>query len=91
MIIVLQSVWYHENIDEITEVPLMAAMFVAMIWHARRHQAAVELVQQMVQKERQMRSAEEAFVRTASHELRTPITIADGHAELAAECRLTRT
>ena len=83
VIIVLSTIWYHENIDEITEVPLMAAMFVAMVWHARRHKAAVELVQQMVQKERHMRTAEEAFVRTASHELRTPITVAHGHAELA--------
>ena len=83
LIIVLSTIWYHENIDEVTEVPLMAAMFVAMVWHARRHKAAVELVQQMVQNERHMRTSEEAFVRTASHELRTPITVAHGHAELA--------
>src|SRR6266498_3990808 len=28
-----------QPLDEITEVPLMAAMFVAMVWHARRRLA----------------------------------------------------
>src|SRR5437870_12020528 len=31
-----------QPIDEITEVPLMAAMFVAMVWHARRRLAATK-------------------------------------------------
>src|ERR671934_1161549 len=31
--------------DEISEVPLMSAMFVVMVWHARRRQAAVHLVE----------------------------------------------
>ncbi|HEY1126892.1 MAG TPA: hypothetical protein VGF83_03955, partial [Actinomycetota bacterium] len=29
-------------LDELTEVPLMAAMFVAMVWHARRRLIAME-------------------------------------------------
>src|SRR5213593_3916174 len=33
-----------ERPDELSEVPLMAAMFVAMVWHARRRQAAMEEV-----------------------------------------------
>ena len=33
--------------DEITEVPLMAAMFVAMVWHARRRASAMEQTQRM--------------------------------------------
>jgi len=60
---------------ELTEVPLMAAMFVAMVWHARRRQAALEELRRVTERERD-------FVRDASHELRTPITIARGHAEL---------
>jgi two-component system, OmpR family, sensor kinase len=87
LIIVRDTIEFHENADEITEVPLMAAMFVAMVWHARRHKAAVAMVQLLASKERNMRRAEEAFVRTASHELRTPITIAHGHAELAREAQ----
>jgi|SRR3954447_9623275 len=60
---------------ELTEVPLMGAMFVAMVWHARRRQAALEELRRATDRERD-------FVRDASHELRTPITIARGHAEL---------
>src|SRR2546423_4147419 len=60
---------------ELTEVPLMGAMFVAMVWHARRRQAALEELRRVTERERD-------FVRDASHELRTPITIARGHAEL---------
>jgi signal transduction histidine kinase len=68
--------------DELTEVPLMAAMFVAMVWHARRHQAATEEVRRLAESERRLRERERHFVRNASHELRTPITVARGHAEL---------
>jgi signal transduction histidine kinase len=60
---------------ELTEVPLMSAMFVAMVWHARRRQTALEDLRRVTERERD-------FVRDASHELRTPITIARGHAEL---------
>src|SRR5947209_379987 len=60
---------------ELTEVPLMGAMFVAMVWHARRRHAALEELRRVTERERD-------FVRDASHELRTPITIARGHAEL---------
>src|SRR5256884_2536870 len=31
-----------QPLDEITEVPLMAAMFVGMVWHARRRLSAME-------------------------------------------------
>jgi two-component system OmpR family sensor kinase len=67
----------HDQVStaELTEVPLMSAMFVAMVWHARRRQAALEELRRATERERD-------FVRDASHELRTPITIARGHAEL---------
>jgi signal transduction histidine kinase len=65
------------GIDEMTEVPLMAAMFVAMVWHARRREAAMGAV-------RDSRERERDFIRDASHLLRTPITVARGHAELLA-------
>ncbi len=61
--------------DEISEVPLMSAMFVVMVWHARRRQAAQQLVEQRAEEQ-------EAFLHDVSHELRTPVTIARGHLEL---------
>src|SRR5262249_47339442 len=37
---------------ELTEVPLMSAMFVAMVWHARRRQAALEELRRVTERER---------------------------------------
>lgn len=61
--------------DELSEVPLMAAMFAAMVVHARRGEAAHAQLQAVLE-------TQADFVRDASHELRTPITVARGHAEL---------
>ncbi len=72
----------HERPDEIAEVPLMAAMFVAMVWHARRRQAAMEEARRLAENEHRLLERQREFVRDASHELRTPITVARGHAEL---------
>ncbi len=69
------SVSHGQGFDELSEVPLMAAMFLAMVWHARRRQVAVDALARASERERE-------FARDASHELRTPITIARGHAEL---------
>lgn len=71
-----------EGFDEVAEVPLMAAMFLAMVWHARRRQAAVEEARRRAEREHHLLERQRGFVRDASHELRTPITVARGHAEL---------
>jgi signal transduction histidine kinase len=68
--------------DEVTEVPLMAGMFLAMVWHARRAQAATERARAAAASEHRLRGLQRSFVRDASHQLRTPITVARGHAEL---------
>ena len=70
------------SLDEITEVPLMAAMFVAMVWHARRRLAATEESERISMANLRLLEREHRFVQDASHELRTPITVALGHAEL---------
>jgi two-component system OmpR family sensor kinase len=71
--------------DELAEVPLMAAMFVAMVWHATHRQAATEEVRRLAETEHRMLERHQEFIRDASHELRTPITVARGHAELIRE------
>ncbi len=68
--------------DELAEVPLMAAMFLAMVWHARHRQAALDEARRMAERERRMLQRQREFLRYASHELKTPITVARGHAEL---------
>ncbi len=75
----------HEGPDELAEVPLMAAMFVAMVWHAVRRQAAVEESGRLAESEHRLLMGQREFVRDASHEFRTPITVARGHAELIRE------
>ena len=71
-----------EGPDELAEVPLMAAMFVAMVWHAHRRQVAIEETKRLAESEHRLLEGQREFVRDASHELRTPITVARGHAEL---------
>jgi signal transduction histidine kinase len=70
------------DLGELTEVPLMAAMFLAMVWHARRRVAAMEEAERVSMANLRLLEREQRFVQDASHELRTPITVALGHAEL---------
>jgi signal transduction histidine kinase len=57
-----------ESRTELVEVPLMALLFVVMVWHVHKRQLAVE--------------HERALFANASHELMTPLTIAWGELEL---------
>jgi signal transduction histidine kinase len=63
------------GLDELTEVPLMAAVFLAMVWHAVRREAALETVAAAADRQRD-------FVRDASHQLKTPIAVASAIAGL---------
>jgi signal transduction histidine kinase len=67
---------------ELTEVPLMAAVFVAMVLHARRRQAALAQVRGYAAEQARLRQKERDFLRDASHLLRTPVTVARGYTEL---------
>jgi signal transduction histidine kinase len=68
---------------ELFEVPLMSAMFLAMVWHARRRQEAMRALAAEAKERALLLERQEAFLHDVSHELRTPITIAQGHLELA--------
>jgi signal transduction histidine kinase len=67
---------------EVTEVPLMSAMFLAMAWHAQRRQQALAAVERLAEERASLLERQERFVHDASHELRTPVTIARGHLEV---------
>src|SRR5258705_2732573 len=64
-----------DNLDEAAEIPMMSMLFLVMVWFPTRRQAAADELQRSSERERD-------FVRDASHQLRTPITVARGHAEL---------
>jgi signal transduction histidine kinase len=70
---------------ELFEVPLMSAMFLAMVWHARRRVDAVRIAEGQAEERRSMLERQERFIHDASHELRTPVTIARGHLELLSD------
>jgi signal transduction histidine kinase len=73
-----------EQIEEVTEMPLMAAMFVATVWHANRR-ITVDHERHLVGEENaRLLRAQRRFLQDASHHLRTPITIALTYAELLA-------
>jgi signal transduction histidine kinase len=67
---------------ELFEVPLMSAMFLAMVWHARRRQDALRVVERQASERASLLERQERFLHDASHELRTPVTIARGHLEV---------
>jgi signal transduction histidine kinase len=70
---------------ELAEIPLMPALLVAMVWHARRRVAANDALVRMTAVQRTMIERERTFFRDTSHAIRTPVTIARGHLELASD------
>ena len=70
--------------DELTEVPLMAALFWIMMWHGRRRKAADDELIRVSQENERLLTIQRRFLQDASHQLKTPITIALGHSELLA-------
>jgi signal transduction histidine kinase len=69
---------------ELCEVPLMAAVFLAMVWHARRRLVAERSYQMIATQIARILTDQRRFLQDAAHQLRTPITIALGHSELLA-------
>jgi signal transduction histidine kinase len=70
------------RVEEVSEVPLMTAIFLAMVWHVRRRQDALHEVERLAAVDRARAEDAQMFVRLVSHEMRTPITVARGYTEL---------
>jgi signal transduction histidine kinase len=71
-----------QPVAELAEVPLLSVMFLTMLWHARRRLAMLSEMRRISDVNLRLLERERRFIQNASHELRTPITVAIGHAEL---------
>ena len=66
------------------QIPLLATLFVVMAWQAHRRNVARDRAEIAAEAQRLL-ERQRQFLQDASHQLRTPITIALGHAELLAQ------
>jgi signal transduction histidine kinase len=81
--LILSDAYSGEQLwGELFEVPLMAAMFLAMVWHARRRQDALRKLEEESRERAELLAQQKRFLHDVSHELRTPVTIARGHLEV---------
>ncbi|HEY6792697.1 MAG TPA: HAMP domain-containing sensor histidine kinase [Trebonia sp.] len=81
-IIGAQIIQGQQDADYLVLVPMVALMFLAMVWHGRRRQAALEEVHRVSRQNLRLLEQQRLFLLDASHEFGTPITVALGHAEL---------
>jgi signal transduction histidine kinase len=68
--------------DEVIEIPFMVALFSALLMHSNRRKAAMSALDEVSRHNLDLLERQRMFVQNASHQLRTPITIALAHAEL---------
>jgi signal transduction histidine kinase len=77
-----------QDADYLAEVPLLAILFVVMVWHSRRRMAAMTEMKRVSEHNLRLLAQQRQFLQDASHELGTPLTIALGHAELIQSAAL---
>jgi len=77
--------------DYLAEVPLLAVMFVVVVWHARRRMSAMEEIKRVSEHNLVLLDQQRRFLQDVSHELGTPITIALGHVELITHAATDQT
>jgi signal transduction histidine kinase len=72
----------HQDWKMLFKVPLMAALVLVMVWHARGRVGALRASERHAAELHAALERQERFIHDASHELKTPVTIARGHLEL---------
>ena len=67
---------------KLVALPCLAAMFIAVAWHAHRRVGELKTAEAAAETRVSLVGRQRQFLYDASHELRTPVTIARGHLEL---------
>lgn len=68
--------------EETTEIPLMSALMLMLVWHIRRGRRALGTLTDVAERDRRRAAQRERLSRMTSHEMRTPATIALGYVDL---------
>jgi two-component system, OmpR family, sensor kinase len=71
--------------DELIELPVMVVLLFAITKSTSHRRAAMAALDQVSRRNAELLERQRMFVQNASHELRTPITVALAHAELLPE------
>jgi two-component system, OmpR family, sensor kinase len=80
----LDAAWPTMPAERVVAALLMAGVFIAIVWHVHRRQSADAERARVSEENARLLASQRRFLQDASHQLRTPITIALGHAELLA-------
>jgi signal transduction histidine kinase len=80
----LDAAWPDMPAQRLEAVLLMAGVFTAVVWQVHRRQSADAERASVSEENARLLATQRRFLQDASHQLRTPITIALGHAELLA-------
>ncbi len=81
-VLTIDVVSQHQDWKMLFKVPLMGTLFLAMVWHARGRVDALRASERHAAELHDTLDRQERFIHDASHELKTPVTIARGHLEL---------
>ena len=60
------------SLEEVTDIPLLATMFVTIVWHANRTVTADKKRRLIGDENARLLAAQRRFLQDASHQLRTP-------------------
>lgn len=71
--------------QEAAEIPLMSMLMALLVWNVRRRQDALATVTELAEREADRAQDREMLTRLTSHEMRSPLTIADGYVQLMTD------